>query len=1176
MAAAFDFALSPPADDDFGRLRQRIASACRGPEAEAVKTLFAGARLSPDDLAKAQAIASRLAEAVRVERSNAGGVDALMLEFSLESREGIALMCLAEALLRIPDSATRDRLIRDKISKGDWSTHIGASPSLFVNAAAWGLLVTGRIVDSRSEGTLEMALASLLRKGGEPLIRKGVDLAMRLLGRQFVTGRTIEEAIDNGREREERGYTFSFDMLGEAAMTAADATRYAGAYEHAIHTIGRASRGRGAIDGPGISLKLSALHPRFSRTQRERVMAELLPQAAKLAALAKSYGIGFSIDAEEADRLDLSLDILEQLAADPSLADWQGLGFVVQTYQKRAPLVVDWIVALARRHRRRLMVRLVKGAYWDSEIKRAQIDGVADYPVFTRKVHTDVCYLACAKAMLAATDAIYPQFASHNAFTVAAVYTLAGDRTFEFQCLHGMGESLYDEVVGKDKLDRRCRIYAPVGSHETLLAYLVRRLLENGANSSFVNRIVDSTVSIASLVVDPVVEAVRGGGAPHANIPLPVAILPGRRNSRGLDLADDATLAALAANLAAASAPRTAAPIVAVASESASRPALAVANPAVRDDIVGRVIEADADDVTRAVAIASGDDGRAWSATPAADRAACLERAADLLETERATFVGLAVREAGKTVANGIGEVREAVDFLRYYAAQARAELGAPGVEPIGPVVAISPWNFPLAIFVGEVAAALAAGNPVLAKPAEQTPLIAHEAIRLFHRAGVPVAALQFLPGRGESVGAALVADPRIAGVIFTGSTDVARGIAKQLAERDDDPVLIAETGGQNAMIVDSSALPEQVVADAVVSAFDSAGQRCSALRILCLQEDVATEMIAMLEGAMRELCVGDPQRLAVDVGPVIDADAREGLLAHVERMRAAGLRVVEMTLPAECARGTFVAPTLVDLGGLSGLVHLKQEVFGPVLHVLRWKRGELPALVSSINATGYGLTHGVHTRIDETVAAIVSRVKAGNVYINRNIVGAVVGVQPFGGHRLSGTGPKAGGPLYLRRLVRNAVAPMPRAPIALPGPTGESNTLEFHPRGAVLCMAKDERTLVAQAKAMRALGNTVILVREPMSLAVRDHLDGADIVLVDKIDPSKLDAALLDVSASRLRKVRMELATSSRAIVPVVVWKGKVESDWMRLVVERTVTVNTAAAGGNAALLSLSEDTVV
>jgi RHH-type proline utilization regulon transcriptional repressor/proline dehydrogenase/delta 1-pyrroline-5-carboxylate dehydrogenase len=1175
MSAGFDFALSPPADDELARIRQTIAAACRGGEEGVVKALIEEARLAPDELAKAQALASKLAEAVRVERSNAGGVDALMLEFSLESREGIALMCLAEALLRIPDAATRDRLIRDKISKGDWSTHVGASPSLFVNAAAWGLLVTGRIVDSRSEGTLEMALASLLRKGGEPLIRKGVDLAMRLLGRQFVTGRTIEEAIDNSEEREERGYTFSFDMLGEAAMTAADATRYASSYEHAIHAIGRAATRRGAIAGPGISVKLSALHPRYSRTQRERVMAELLPKVTKLAALAKSYGISFNIDAEEADRLDLSLDILEKLATDPALADWEGLGFVVQAYQKRARHVIDWIVALARRQRRRLMIRLVKGAYWDSEIKRAQVDGLPDYPVFTRKVHTDVCYLACAKAMLAAPEAIYPQFASHNALTVAAIYVLAGEQPYEFQCLHGMGESLYDEVVGKDKLDRRCRIYAPVGSHETLLAYLVRRLLENGANSSFVNQIVDPNVSIAALVADPVAEAKRGGGAPHANIPLPVAILPGRRNSRGLDIADDATLAALGAELAEASVPRAASPILTAASDSAAGAPVAIANPAARDDIVGRVIEANASDVARAVAIAA-EEGRAWSATSAAERAACLERAADLLEAERATFVALAVREAGKTVANGISEVREAVDFLRYYATQARAELGAPGVAPIGPVVAISPWNFPLAIFVGEVSAALAAGNPVLAKPAEQTPLIAHEAVRLLHRAGVPAAALQFLPGRGDTVGAALVGDPRIAGVIFTGSTEVARGIARQLAERDDDPVLIAETGGQNAMIVDSSALSEQVVADALVSAFDSAGQRCSALRILCIQDDVAAEMLAMLQGAMRELSIGDPRRLAVDVGPVIDADARGGLLAHIARMRAAGLRVVEMPLPAECARGTFVAPTLIDLGGLSGLSHLTQEVFGPVLHVLRWKRGELPALVAAINATGYGLTHGIHTRIDETVAAIVTRIKAGNVYVNRNIVGAVVGVQPFGGHRLSGTGPKAGGPLYLRRLARNARATMPHAPIALPGPTGESNTLEFHPRGAVLCMAKDERTLAAQARAMRALGNTVVMLREPSSLAVRDHLDGADIVLVDKIDPSKIDAALLDVSASRQRKVRAELAASSRAIVPVVISTGKGEADWMRLTVERTLTVNTAAAGGNAALLSLPEDTAV
>ncbi|MET0682200.1 MAG: bifunctional proline dehydrogenase/L-glutamate gamma-semialdehyde dehydrogenase PutA [Casimicrobiaceae bacterium] len=1174
MSTGFDFALSAsPARDELGLLRERIAAACRGDEARAVAALIDEARLSPAELAAAQALASRLAEAVRVERSNAGGVDALMLEFSLESREGIALMCLAEALLRIPDAATRDRLIRDKISKGDWSTHVGASPSLFVNAAAWGLLVTGKIVDSRSEGTLEMALASLLRKGGEPLIRKGVDLAMRLLGRQFVTGRTIDEALDNAREREARGYTFSFDMLGEAAMTEVDAARYGVAYENAIHAIGRAAAGRGPVAGPGISVKLSALHPRYVRAQRNRVQAELLPRVARLAALARGYGIGFNIDAEEADRLDLSLDILEALAGDPGLADWEGLGFVVQAYQKRARHVIDWIVALARSHRRRLMVRLVKGAYWDSEIKRAQMDGHADYPVFTRKVHTDVAYLGCAKAMLAAPEAIYPQFASHNAFTVAAIHVLAGERAYEFQCLHGMGESLYDQVVGKDKLDRACRIYAPVGSHETLLAYLVRRLLENGANSSFVNRIVDPAVSIASLVVDPVALAENGGGVPHANIPLPSALLPGRRNSQGADLADDPTLAALAAGLAAASAPRAAAPILASPSDHPPPAPISIRNPAARDDVVGTVIESAVGDVARAVATAVAD-GRAWTDTPPAARAACLERAADLLEAERVTFLALAVREAGKTVANAISEVREAVDFLRYYAAQARAELAAPEVVPIGPVVAISPWNFPLAIFVGEVAAALAAGNPVLAKPAEQTPLIAHEAVRLLHRAGVPAAALQFLPGRGDTVGAALVADPRVAGVIFTGSTDVARGIARALAPRADDPVLIAETGGQNAMIVDSSALSEQVVADALVSAFDSAGQRCSALRLLCVQDDVAPEMLTMLEGAMRELAVGDPRRLAVDVGPVIDEDARAALAAHVARMRAAGLRVVEMVLPAECARGTFIAPTLVDLGGIEGLKHLEREVFGPILHVLRWRRGNLPTLVDAINATGYGLTHGIHTRIDETVATILARIKAGNVYVNRNIVGAVVGVQPFGGHRLSGTGPKAGGPLYLRRLVRNAEMPVPTSAVRLPGPTGESNTLEFHPRGVVLCVAGDERTLVAQAKAALALGNRVMMLRAPCALAARDRLEPVEVVLTDKVDPALVDVVLLDASADRARRVRAEFAMVPGSIVPVVQCGRDGHCDWTRLVVERTVTVNTAAAGGNAALLSLSEDT--
>jgi RHH-type proline utilization regulon transcriptional repressor/proline dehydrogenase/delta 1-pyrroline-5-carboxylate dehydrogenase len=1171
----FDLGLgadSPGAEAELAPSRAAIAHAHRADESATVRALIEEARLTPQQLARTQAIATTLAEAVRAERSQAGGVDALMLEFSLDSREGVALMCLAEALLRIPDAATRDALIRDKLGRGDWRAHVGASPSLFVNAAAWGLLVTGRLVDSRNEGTLEQALASLLRKGGEPLIRKGVDLAMRLLGRQFVTGRTIHEALANAREREARGYTFSFDMLGEAAMTGVVADRYVAAYADAIHAIGNAAGGRGVIAGPGISLKLSALHARFCRAQRVRVLSELTPKLVMLAQLAKRYDIGLAIDAEETDRLDLSLDLLARLAAEPTLAAWDGLGFVVQCYQLRARPAIDWIIALARRHRRRLMLRLVKGAYCDSEIKRAQVDGLPGYPVFTRKGHTDVAYLACAKAMLAAPDALFPQFASHNAFTIAAVHTLAGDAEYEFQCLHGMGESIYDEVVGVDKLDRRCRIYAPVGSHETLLAYLVRRLLENGANSSFVNRIVDPAVSIASLVADPVAQAEASGGAPHGAIPPPVALLPGRRNSQGVDLADDAVLAALAEELAANAGPWAAAPIVAAGFSPHAAPA-AIRNPADQDDVVGTVAEAGADDVARAIACAV-DSASAWGATPAGERAACLERAADLIEAQRATFMNLAVREAGKTLGNAVAEVREAVDFLRYYAAQARAELARPGIAPLGPVVAISPWNFPLAIFLGEVSAALAAGNPVLAKPAEQTPLIAHTAVEVLHRAGIPSSALQLLPGRGETVGAALVADPRIGGVIFTGSTEVARAIQRQLAARDDDPVLIAETGGQNAMIVDSSALPEQVVADALASAFDSAGQRCSALRVLCLQEDVAAGMLAMLEGAMRELAIGDPCCLATDVGPVIDADAHAALGAHVARMRAAGLRVVEMPLPAACARGTFVAPTLVELGGIEGLAHLTREVFGPVLHVVRWRSDELAMLVDAINRTGYALTHGIHTRIDETIGAILGRVRAGNVYVNRNIVGAVVGVQPFGGYGLSGTGPKAGGPLYLRRLVRGAAGEVPWGPMALPGPTGETNTLEFPPRGVVACIASDERALLAQARAALSLGNIALLPRSDAALRVRASVgSAARVVLADRPDLAGVDAVLLDVAPVEARRIRADLAAATGPIVPILAPGRDGTYDASRLVVERTVTINTAAAGGNAALLSLSED---
>jgi RHH-type proline utilization regulon transcriptional repressor/proline dehydrogenase/delta 1-pyrroline-5-carboxylate dehydrogenase len=1088
-----------------------------------------------------------------------------MLEFSLDSREGVALMCLAEALLRVPDLATRDRLIRDKVGRGDWRAHVGRSPSLFVNAAAWGLLVTGQLVDTRSDSALEAAVGSLLRKGGEPLIRKGVDLAMRLLGKQFVTGRTIEEAIANAREREARGYRFSYDMLGEAALTAEDAERYLAAYAAAIDAIGGASAGAGVYAGPGISIKLSALHPRYSRQQRERVLGELLPRVAELARRARERDIGLNIDAEEADRLDLSLDLFERLAADPGLAGWQGLGFVVQAYQKRARAVVDWLVDLARRNRRRLMLRLVKGAYWDSEIKRAQVDGLADYPVFTRKLHTDVSYLACARAMLAAPEAIYPQFASHNAFTIAAVHTLAGNADYEFQCLHGMGESIYDQVVGADRLGRACRIYAPVGSHETLLAYLVRRLLENGANTSFVNRIVDPAVDIAELVADPVAQARLAGGSPHPRIPLPAALYPDRANSRGVDFSDEPSLATLQRELDRVPGEFVSVPALGGAAAASPRNRIAIVNPADRNEAVGSVEEASLVDVAGAMAIAA-DAGAVWSRTPAAERAECLERAADLIEGDRARLIALAVREAGKTLPNAVGEIREAADFCRYYALQARRELAR--ATPRGPTACITPWNFPLAIFVGEVSAALAAGNPVLAKPAEQTPLMAAAAVELFHRAGVPRAGLQLLPGRGETVGAALVADPRLGAVLFTGSTAVARAINRQLSSRSDDPVLIAETGGQNAMIVDSSALPEQVVADVVTSAFDSAGQRCSALRVLCLQEDIADRVLTMLKGAMAELTIGDPRRIDTDVGPVIDADAQAALARHVARMRERGAAVFQLPLPPACTRGTFFPPTLIGIGSIG---ELESEVFGPVLHVLRFRQDELETLCESINATGYGLTHGIQTRIDETVDAVRRRVRAGNFYVNRNMIGAVVGVQPFGGEGLSGTGPKAGGPHYLRRLVRApAAAPEIDFEFALPGPTGETNTLSLAPRGRVACLGPDEADLRAQIAAAHRAGNVALLGQSATAARIAGAARGRVELVADALSPPP-DAVL--IATERLaQSARTRLAESEGPIVPVVVADGRGAYDASRLVVERTLTINTTASGGNASLLSLTE----
>ncbi|MBB6580490.1 trifunctional transcriptional regulator/proline dehydrogenase/L-glutamate gamma-semialdehyde dehydrogenase [Ralstonia solanacearum] len=1231
-------------------LRAAITAAYRRPETEAIPMLLEQARLPGALSSEARQLARDLAGKLRAQKVGAGReglVQGLIQEFSLSSQEGVALMCLAEALLRIPDKPTRDALIRDKISNGNWQSHLGQSPSLFVNAATWGLLLTGKLVATHNEAGLSKALTRIIGKRGEPLIRKGVDMAMRLMGEQFVTGETISEALANARKYEAEGFRYSYDMLGEAAMTEADAQRYLASYEQAIRAIGQASGGRGIYEGPGISIKLSALHPRYSRAQYDRTLNELYPRVKGLAMLAREYDIGINIDAEEADRLELSLDLLERLCFAPELAGWNGLGFVVQGYQKRCPFVLDAIIDLARRSKHRLMIRLVKGAYWDSEVKRAQVDGLEGYPVYTRKVYTDVSYLACARKLLAAPDAVFPQFATHNAHTLAAIYHMAGQNyypgQYEFQCLHGMGEPLYEQVVGgkPGKLNRPCRIYAPVGTHETLLAYLVRRLLENGANTSFVNRIADESIPLDALVADPVavVEAMHAEegtlGLPHPKIPLPRQLYGDvRANSSGIDLANEQRLASLSSALLASTGMAwAAAPTIGDARYAGGTPQ-PVRNPADLRDVVGHVTEATPADVDAALTAAAAA-APIWQATPPEARAALLERAADLMEGQMQSLMGLIIREAGKTLPNVISEVREAVDFLRYYAAQVRGGFSNDTHRPLGPVVCISPWNFPLAIFTGQVSAALAAGNPVLAKPAEQTPLIAAQAVRILREAGVPAGAVQLLPGRGETVGAALVRDARTKGVMFTGSTEVARILQRTLAGRLDAngaPIpLIAETGGQNAMIVDSSALAEQVVADVLSSAFDSAGQRCSALRVLCLQDDVADRVLAMLKGGMAELAMGNPDRLATDVGPVIDAEARDNIAGHIDAMRAKGRRVHQAPVPAACAHGTFVPPTVIELDSLSDLT---REIFGPVLHVVRWKRtakdtdgAGLTRLIEQINGSGYGLTLGIHTRIDETIAHIVERAHVGNLYVNRNIVGAVVGVQPFGGEGLSGTGPKAGGPLYLLRLLstcpqdamraalaltagagtdietderrallapfdalhdwarkqspelaaqcdRLAAATATGAVLTLPGPTGERNTYMLLPRDAVLCVAADPADWLRQLAAVLAVGSAAVVQENPAIAEVLRVLPPAvqsRVRVVASLEDAAFDAVLHHGDSDHLRALCEGLARRAGPIVGVQgLPHGGQGLALERLLIERSLSVNTAAAGGNASLMTI------
>ncbi|MDE9442380.1 trifunctional transcriptional regulator/proline dehydrogenase/L-glutamate gamma-semialdehyde dehydrogenase [Xenorhabdus bovienii] len=1234
--------------------RSAITSAYRLPETQAVPMLLQRAQLSEEQAKATHKLAYSIAEKLRQQKhgiGRSGLVQGLLQEFSLSSQEGVALMCLAEALLRIPDKATRDALIRDKISNGNWHSHLGQSPSMFVNAATWGLLFTGKLVSTHNEAKLSKSLNRIISKSGEPLVRKGVDMAMRLMGEQFVTGETIAQALANARKLEEKGFRYSYDMLGEAALTEEDAQAYMVSYQQAIHAIGKASNGRGIYEGPGISIKLSALHPRYSRAQYERVIDELYPRLLSLTLQARQYDIGINIDAEEADRLEISLDLLEKLCFEPKLEGWNGIGFVIQAYQKRCPFVIDSIIDLAQRSRHRLMIRLVKGAYWDSEIKRAQIDGLEGYPVYTRKVYTDVSYLACARKLLSVPNLIYPQFATHNAHTLSAVYHLAGQNyypgQYEFQCLHGMGEPLYEQVVGKiadDKLNRPCRIYAPVGTHETLLAYLVRRLLENGANTSFVNRIADTSLPLDGLVADPVTvvqelaQSEGQIGLPHPKIPLPHDLYGKNRvNSSGLDLSNEHRLASLSSALLSSSMETwNSEPLLGgdYAHTGELPTAKPVNNPARPSDIVGYVREATEQEVSHALDVAT-DAGTIWFATPPSERAAILVRAAELMENNLQSLLGILVRESGKTFSNAIAEVREAVDFLYYYADQVRQDFANDTHRPLGPVVCISPWNFPMAIFTGQIAAALAAGNSVLAKPAEQTPLIAAVAVKMLYQAGIPRDVLQLLPGQGETVGALLVGDERVRGVMFTGSTEVAnllqRNIAGRLDAQGRPTPLIAETGGLNAMIVDSSALTEQVVTDVVASAFDSAGQRCSALRILCVQEDVAERTLTMLKGAMAECRMANPEHLSTDIGPVIDAEAKAGIERHIQTMRTKGRPVYQAVHENEAdsqesSQGTFVKPTLIELESFD---ELKKEIFGPVLHVVRFNRNELDNLLEQINASGYGLTLGVHTRIDETIAQVTAKAKVGNLYVNRNMVGAVVGVQPFGGEGLSGTGPKAGGPLYLYRLLSqrpvNAasqtlerqdeeyqldanVRVALRSPFnklaewataqhnealskliqeysllaqggtirLLPGPTGERNTYTLLPRGEVLCLADNEQDTLIQLSAVLSVGCQAIWEKDDLHQQLLRQLPDEvrhSIRLINdwQNEETEMEAVIYHGDCDQLRHVCGIIAQRQGPIVSVQGFaRGETNLLLERLLHERSLSINTAAAGGNASLMTI------
>ena len=1029
---------------DPGHHRGAIHQAYLADEGAAVSHLIELAELDGAARRRIEQRAVGLVEDLR-QAKQPGMMETFLAEYGLSSKEGVALMCLAEALLRVPDSLTMDALIQDKIAPADWGLHLGQSGSPLVNASTWALMLTGKVIAPEDAGSWDIAaiMRATIKRVGDPVIRNAVAQAMRVLGHQFVLGRDIGEAVKRARDNEARGYTHSYDMLGEAAHTAEDARRYFLSYSGAITALAKEAIHDDFRRNPGISVKLSALHPRYEFTQAERAVAELTARAGSLAQLAKNANIGLCLDAEEADRLELSLDVIEGVLSSPDLRGWDGFGVVVQAYMPRAPHVIEWLHDLAARLERRITVRLVKGAYWDSEIKRAQEAGLSGYPVFTRKVSTDICFLACARQLLAFSQRIYPQFASHNAHTVAAVLEMAGGfKDFEFQRLHGMGESLFELL--RQRHDPPCRIYAPVGVHEDLLAYLVRRLLENGANSSFVNQVLDETVAPGDLVRDPVAVAEGLDSVRNPRIPLPADLFGAKRaNSKGWNLADPLQRELLLDQRGAFK-DRTwlAGPII--GGRLRKRKGQPVLNPANTDDVVGEVGEATAKDIGDAVR-QGGKAAAGWREIGVERRADCLLRLADLYQENAPELMALAAREAGKILADCVDEVREAIDFCRYYAAEAAPLFTGDDRRGRGVFLCISPWNFPLAIFTGQIAAALVSGNAVIAKPAEQTPLIAARAVALMHQAGIPGDVLHLLPGDGPTVGGALAADPRIDGVCFTGSTETAQTINRAMAATGNPHApLIAETGGLNAMIVDSSALPEQAVRDIIASAFQSAGQRCSALRVLFVQADIADNLLALLQGAMDELCLGDPWSLETDIGPVIDPEAQDIIAAHCQSMERENRLIQRNPLPEGTgSNGHFVAPAAYKLNAME---ELEREIFGPVLHVVTFEAENLNDLVDGINACGYGLTMGIQTRVDNRVQSICERARVGNIYVNRNQIGAVVGVQPFGGEGLSGTGPKAGGPHYLPRFteVPSRQDHAAGAPAARTAPLNDPSATEF------------------------------------------------------------------------------------------------------------------------------------